>query len=258
MPTKLREESMKNTPLPAEGSKTLWDAEIKGFGVRIFASSKRNPKGARSFFLNYRTGGRERRYTIGLHPTWSVDAARTEAKALRRRVDRGEDPAAAKRYDREAPTVRDLADRYIKDYLPGKAERSRVEDRAMIDKEILPRLGNRKVVSVDDSDVGDLHQSISNGGKGMEPRPVRANRVLSVLSRMFSLSLKRVVGEEKPWRDQSLGNPCKGVKRNPEQGMERFFSDRELAALSDALALYPGRTAANCIRFIMQIGRAHV
>jgi len=36
--------------------------------------------------------------------------------------------------------------------------------------------------------------------------------------------------------------------------MERFFSDRELAALSDALALYPGRTAANCIRFIMLTG----
>ena len=51
-----------------------------------------------------------------------------------------------------------------------------------------------------------------------------------------------------------MGNPCKGVERNHEQGRERFFSPAELAAISDALAAYPGQTAADCVRLVMLTG----
>jgi integrase len=81
---------------------------------------------------------------------------------------------------------------------------------------------------------------------------------------MFSLSLRPMAGENKPWRDAAAGNPCKGVKRNPEEAKERFFSQAELAAITDALAEYgdaaqePGRTvakaAADAVRLIMLTG----
>jgi integrase len=51
-----------------------------------------------------------------------------------------------------------------------------------------------------------------------------------------------------------MGNPCKGVERNHEEGRERFFSPAELAAISDALAAYPGQTAADCVRLVMLTG----
>ncbi len=38
----------------------LWCSELPGFGVRIFAS------GARSYLIQYRSGGRTRRVTIGV------------------------------------------------------------------------------------------------------------------------------------------------------------------------------------------------
>ena len=53
--------------------------------------------GAKSFILNYRAGGRERRYTIGSWPEWSTTAARTEAARLKREIDRGRDPMASAR-----------------------------------------------------------------------------------------------------------------------------------------------------------------
>src|SRR5208282_3680557 len=105
MPTKLNEDAVKKATPPAKGSITLWDAEIKGFGVRVSAPTRRHPDGARSFFVNYRALGVERRLTIGDYPTWSALAARNEAKELRRRIDRGEDPARERREAREAPTV---------------------------------------------------------------------------------------------------------------------------------------------------------
>src|SRR5712671_4672538 len=100
------------------GPGTIWDgghtAAVTGFGARVHAT------GTKTFFLNYRLDGRERRYTIGQYPLWSVAAAREEAKELRKRVNRGDDPAGEKRARREAPTVQDLIDRYTGEHLPTK------------------------------------------------------------------------------------------------------------------------------------------
>jgi integrase len=168
---------------------------------------------------------------------------------VRRRIDRGEDPASEKRASREAATVKDLADRYKREHLPKKAERSQVDDWAMIENEILPKLGDRKVVDVHQGDIAALHKTISERGKF-----VRANRVLAVLSKMFSLSLVPAEDELEPWRDQAQGNPCKGIARNQEKGKERFFSTAEIAALSDALEAYGRTSTADCIRFLLLTG----
>jgi integrase len=228
---------------------TYWDSEITGFGVRIFAPTQRREFGSRSFFVNYRIDGREKRFTIGSFPDWSAAAARAEAKELRRRIDRGEDPAKERKSRREAPTVRDLAQRYKDEHLPKKAASSQKNDWQMIEREILPAIGDRKVADVHEGDIETLHRGITARG-----REVRANRVLAVASAMFALSLRRKEGEDEPWRNQAQGNPCKGVARNHEEGHERFFSPAELAALSDALAAYGQTPASDCLRFIMLTG----
>jgi integrase len=240
---------LKRQPPPSSGAVTIWDSELRGFGIRMFAPTKRHPHGARSFFINYRVDGRERRFTIGAVPEWSALAARNEAKELRRRVDRGEDPAQRKRARREAPTIFDLAERYRLEHLPKKATSSQANDWQMIQKKILPVLGNRKVSEIHAGDIEALHRSITLAGS-----PVRANRVLAVTSKMFALSLKPIEGETTAWRDQAQGNPCKGVERNQEEGHERFFSEAELAALTDALGAYGPSPAVDCIRFVMLTG----
>jgi integrase len=222
--------------------------------VRVFAPTNRHPEGARSFFLNYRIDGRERRYTIGEYPTWAVAAARQEAKEMRKRVtSRGEDPAADKRERREAATVRDLIDRYIEEHLPTKTGG---KYRAADEKRMLAMIGNElgmhtKVADVHFGDVEAMHRRITAGTD--RPRPVRANRILGIASKMFTLALRPMAGEDKPWRNAVDGNPCKGVARNREEARERFFSQTELAAIGDALASYPG-PAADCARLIMLTG----
>jgi integrase len=234
---KLTHDLIQSTAAPERGSITLWDGDhreaIRGFGLRIFAPTKRHPEGARSFFVNYRdAGGFERRHTIGLSPVWTVTAARAEAKELRRRIDAGGDPVAEKMERRNAPTVRDLIDRYIADHLPTKAQGHRAKDERRMLAEIGRLLGaERRVVEIHHGDVQHMHRAITESG-----RPVRANRVLSIASKMFSLALLPRVGEAKPWRDAAMGNPCRGIKRNPEEGKERFLSEAELALLADQFA----------------------
>src|SRR5262249_340180 len=107
--------------LAKHATKPVWDSEVNGFCLWPYDG------GARSFLLFYPVSGRLRPITIGAFPTWSVEAARLEAKALRRLIDQGRDPAQEKRERRKAPTIRDLIDRYITDHLPTKS-RNRERD----------------------------------------------------------------------------------------------------------------------------------
>jgi integrase len=228
------------------GEDMWWDDDPKatGFGVRSYSG------GGKSFFVDYRLNGRQRRYTIGPFPRWSAEAAREEAKKLRKAIDRGIDPAGDKRARRTAPTVQDLINRYITDHLSKKTVgKNRITDERKVLAEIGDRLGRHtKVVDVHGGDIADLHRRITESG-----RPVRANRTLAVCSVMFSMALVPKAGETLPWRNAVLGNPCRGVKRNYEEPRERFFSQAELAAISDALAKYSGG-AADCVRLIMLTG----
>src|SRR5438045_3032042 len=53
-----------------------WDDDPRatGFGVRSYSG------GGKSFFIDYRIDGRQRRFTIGPFPRWSAEAARERAK----------------------------------------------------------------------------------------------------------------------------------------------------------------------------------
>src|SRR3546814_7287413 len=84
------------------GSKdyVIWDDELPGFGLRVFASGKR------SYVIQYRSRGRSRRYTIGLHGVWSPETARREARSQLGRVAHGDDPAGEREEDRKALPIR--------------------------------------------------------------------------------------------------------------------------------------------------------
>jgi integrase len=234
---------IRDTPAPAAGAVILWDSDLPGFGCRI------SSRDVRTFILNYRSNGREGRMKIGRFPTWTAEAAREEAKALRKRIDMGEDPVLERRERREAPTIADLVKRYIDDHMPDMAldEPSRRNDELKKLAEIEAALGAQTLVrEVHYGDLEAMHKRITKSG-----RPVRANRVLAAASTMFGLARKPLAGENKAWLEGR--NPCEGVKRNRERAKERFFSEAELAAIGDALTTLGGQ-AADCVRLIMLTG----
>src|SRR6516225_784346 len=120
------------------GAVMWWDDDPKatGFGIRSY------PGGSKSWFIDYRMHGRQRRYTIGPFPRWSADAARERARELRKQIDKGADPAGDKRERRTAPTVQDLIDRFVADHQPKKAHTpARLKDEMRMLVLISARLG---------------------------------------------------------------------------------------------------------------------
>ena len=205
---------------PDKGNLIIYDEKVSGFGIRSSSG------GTRSFILIYRNEeGAERRYTIGRYgrDQWSVEAARKEAGQLKKKVARGEDPQGDKRVKREAETLADLCKTYIDDHLPLKRPSSRRNDHQMMDKIIKPKLGTRKVAAITHNDVIKFHRA-------MGATPIRANRVLSLLSRLFNLAIRRGL---------LAYNPCRGVKRFHEPKRTRYLNTEEIGRLIQVLGNHP-------------------
>jgi integrase len=228
---KLVKRLLKNPP--AKGNAITYDDELTGFGARITAG------GTLAFVMNYRLDGSEWRYTIGQYPEWSVTAARDEVKKLRRRIDKGDNPMAERRERQEADTVRDLAHRFEAEFLPKRSKDYQHEAKVMLENDILPVIGRMMVTDVRRKDMDKIHRLVS------ERAPIRANRVIAVASKMFSMAIR--------W-DRRSDNPCKGIERNQENRRSRYLSQREIADLSAALVKYPSQNAADCLRFILLTG----
>ena len=233
MGAKLTDRLVKGLPSPPSSNRITYDADVKGFGLRVTAG------GAKAFILNYRVGGRERRYTIGSYPDWSVAAAREEAKRLKRLVDRGHDPMGSRHAERLAPTVSDLATRYLEEHAIHKVPRAQRDDRAMLEKLVLSAIGQLKVHEVRHEDIDRLHREVSKS------RPIRANRMAQMLSKMFTLAER--------W-EYRQDNPVKGLHRNPEPKRERYLSGDELQRLITLLATHPNQRCANIIRLLLLTG----
>jgi integrase len=238
-----------NLDRPATGQVIHWDNghkhAVPGFGLKIAAT------GAKAFVFNYRnSGGRLRRIKIGEPPTYSAKLARERAKDYRYIVDKGGDPLAEKQDARNEPTMADLCQRYLRDYAPTKRTSSATSDEMAIRLYILPALKAKKIVEVTFDDIGKLHHKI---GKDY---PIRANRVVALLSKMFNLSKRWYertlpTGERVPLRSD---NPAKGIDRNPENKRKRYLKAEELARLTAVLAEYGDQQAANIIRLLLLTG----
>lgn len=224
--------------IPIRGSRIVYDKQIPGFGLRVTAA------GAVAFVLNYYFEGKERRYTVGRWPEWSADAARDEALDLRKEIKQGKDPIQERTREelettRSERTVSTLAQDYLENYAETHKRPASVrDDRNMLKSTILPRLGPMELSAIKRRDVELLHKSLKGS-------PYKANRVLSLLSKMFSCAIAS---------EWMTTNPAKGIPRYLETPRKVWLSKEQLNALKNALDTYSAQDAANAIRLLLLTG----
>lgn len=162
----------------------VWDDEVPGFGLRIFTS------GRRGYVVQYRAGRRSRRISLGPSTVLACEQARTRAITIIAAARNGEDPAADRDTERQAATVKELADRFDREHIALRVKASTARDyRQCLQRFILPALGGLRVSEVTRADVAKLHHELRR-------TPYQANRCVQVISKMFSLAEGR--GREKP------------------------------------------------------------
>ncbi len=211
------------------------DADVPGFGIRV------TPDGRKTFFVRYGPKGATR-LTLGEYPhDLSLEAARRMARSRLGDVAQGRDPQAERRAARQGDTFAEVAKLYL-DRSAKRHKKSWREDERKIKRDLVPVLGRRKIQDIRRRDVIALVESIAEGGgpgrrNPGRPAPVAANRVLALVSRIFSFALERELVESNP--AYRLRKPAKETAR------ERVLAEQEIAALWAALShLRPSVAAA--------------
>jgi integrase len=201
------------------------DADVPGFGIRVTAD------GRKTFFLRYGPKGATR-LTLGEYPhDLKLEAARKMARARLGDVAQGRDPQAERRAARQGDTFAEVAQLYL-DRSAKRQKKSWREDERKIRRDLVPALGKRKIQDIRRRDVIALVESIAEGGgpgrrHPGRPAPVAANRVLALVSRIFSFALERELLESNP--AYRLRKPAKEAAR------ERVLAEQEIAVLWAAL-----------------------
>src|ERR1700730_18624779 len=97
-------------PPPRPKQLDYFDQSLPGFGLRV------SYNGRKSWTVLYRCNGVKGRLTLGRFDLMPLADARERARAALRAAANGVDPAAQKYRDREAPTFKNLVERYIEEY----------------------------------------------------------------------------------------------------------------------------------------------
>ena len=194
----------------------IWDEDLPGFAVRVL------PSGRKRYVVQYRAGRRSRRISLGPCTALKCEQARSRAIAIISQARSGYDPAARRDADRQAITVKELADRFEREHMALRVKASTAKGyRRSLDRFILPAIGRLRVTEVTRADVAKIHHDLRHV-------PYDANRCIEIVSKMFNLA------EMWGLRPEAT-NPRKHLKKYAEEKRERFLSTAELKRVGEVL-----------------------
>ena len=183
MPTKthdsrvgLTKTVVENAPIPDSGQAFLRDAELRGFALRI------TPSGTKTFVLEKRIEGRNRRMRIGRFGEITVAQARTRAQQLLGQIAFGEDPVRQRQKERARSLVLNQA------YADYRAARHSLAPKTKMDYDraiyvVLKDWGNRPLSSINRAMISKRHRELAESRGEQRGQQLHAGATRGVLVR---------------------------------------------------------------------------
>jgi len=199
--------TVKRAKPPTNGQVDIFDAGYPGFALRVSYG------GGKSWVYFYRIGGRLRRRSLGTYPAVTLAEARQLWRDAKHQVSLGRDPGWQRASDLNFESVarewlkRDQADK-----------RSLKEVTRIVEKELIPKWGQRSIRDIRRHDILVLSDRIADRGA-----TTMARRVMAYVHRLFRWAKSRDLIESNPATD--LPKPGREVAR------DRVLTDAELAAV---------------------------
>ncbi len=230
--------SIENLPIPESGWKYYYDTKVPGLAVGVGSS------GVKTFVLYKKINRRPERIKIGRVTDLTVDEARTKAIEHNGKVALGSNPADKKRQQRAEITFGEMFQLYYEQHSkPHK--KTHKEDLAKFHRYLSDRkyginLAKQRLSEISLGEIKLVFNKIS------EEHPITANRVLALISSVFSEAVRA---------ELFVGlNPCRGVRRNKENKRSRFLTREELPNLFSALEECKNPVARDYIKMSLITG----
>ena len=231
---------------PTERDEFYWDADLKGFGVKVTPPSGKHPEGTKVYVFQYRMGGRStpaRRKTIGRHGSpWTPTSARTEAERLALLVGQGIDPVEAESERRRQEVdlnFKVYAEDFIDKFLPVHWPGNKCVAEGNLRLHVIPTLGKKALPAITKSDITKVIDSLSD-------RTATASNTYAVLRRMFRWAVGR--GDLESSIFDGMKPPPKPKKRT------RLLSHEELDLFWHAAGDY-GFYYGKCMQMLALTGQ---
>ena len=195
---------------PAKGQRFIYDDHQnapRGFGLRITSS------GGKAFVLKYAVEGRVRLKTIGAWPTWSLEAARTQAREIVQQIDLGNDPLELKRRRKAELILEGVAEEWLAKHASGLKSYNTI--RGLINNDLLPALGRKKITDICRRDVIELVEQKA------ETAPRSAAQLLIYAKKVLNYAADREYIQYNPAADLKPGSIKVAGQRDPLKPVSR-------------------------------------
>lgn len=249
-----------DSALAKEKDYLLWDADIKGFGLKVTKS------GAKSYVFQYRTAeGKTRRYTIGkVSHLLTAEQARSKARELYSRTFAGDDPMQGKIDRKAAFTVNELLDDYLASTrFKDKAASTQYVDKGRIERHVRPLLGSAIADKLTASDVRAFQDAVTAGKTASTTKTKARGKAIVTGGRGTADKAVLILRAAYSWaisEERLTNNPCAKVEVLPPgkrtaimESTDHYASFfKTLATMEEQLRIRPA--AADALRFLALTG----
>ena len=197
------------------GTDVRWDADVTGFGVRLYETGKK------SFVLSYRVSGIKKTMVLGSYGILTVEEARNMARIKLADMLQGKEPVNGTKKNKGTNFML-FAEAYIENYAK-KHKKTWEEDARKIKRHLAGIWKNRLLESITKADIIALHSKVG------ATTPYEANRLVKQISKMFELA------KEWGYLPESNSNPAKSIKFFKEEKRDRWLSQEEMPRLVAAI-----------------------
>ncbi len=221
----------------------VWCGALPGFGVRVY------PSGRKVFVAQVRVGRQQRRVTVGSFGAFTVDAARSRAKAIIQAAANGRDPQREKQETRRAITVAELCEVYMQAARAGvimtrfgrpKPPGTVAIDDGRIRRHIVPLIGTIPARDLRRVDVQRMTDAISAGKTAAVVTTKLRGKAVVTGGGGTAAKAAGLLGGIYTWA-QRRGlvpegmNPAHGIEKAATKAKDRVLSADELQELGTIL-----------------------
>ncbi len=208
------------------------DTEITGLKLAV------GPDGKKRFFFRYLFKRRKCCMKLGEFPAMNLDAARQAAAKHRNMVTAGENPQLARTSIMQALSFAEFTE---KEYIPYAKTHKKtwLQDEQRL-ANLSKKFGKYPLESITTHEI----QKFLDAEK-LRTSGTTANRILSLLHRMYVLAIQWKFVKE---------NPCAGIQKNKEKARQRYLSNSELKTFLTELDKEANKELALALKFLLLTG----